>query len=467
MDFMLIQSYLDKIPSLEDFMNLPEVEELAKKYSKVAVEGRMNAILDKRHLKITTSKNEEEVENLDFSMPFYIESLKEELSQEREIGSKKVLNLMGNIYSKHIGNKFYSEEVLKEFVDNFSSYNTLNYDLKNNKGICLKEEISDFLKNYNKDKDYLLLSSVSGALYTVVKSFYDKRKMLCSIKESYTFSNGSDMLKTIREAGSSLEVVGTINSLSREDYEKSLEKDSVVLHSDLMGNKLEGLAVLESSQMDKLLDVYENIFVTDKIYLSTEVEEIKERAYGLSDLTRSNALCIADLSKLEDFPESALIIGDKDKIAELKNSIYAGLFSLSKESEVLFYLNLKNKLNEENKESYSAKILAKSEEDVKEANLRFIELIQHELDGIAQVGIMEGPYLKVEEQMSYQDAFNRELLVISPLEKDSSEVERVLRMSEPAILCWINEGNLIFNLQLINENEEIILAEKIIDALKG
>ena len=212
---------------------------------------------------------------------------------------------------------------------------------------------------------------------------------------------------------------------------------------------------------------YEDIFVTDKVYLSTENESIKRFAYSLSELSKDNSLLILDLSKFEDMPESALLVGDKNKINIIKNSIYAPLFALSKESEILFYLNLKNKLSLEKSLSHTESILNKSEEDIKKANARLIDMLQEELNGLAEIGIMEGPYLKIEEGVSYTDALNRELLVISPLNKEASSVEQILRMGDPSILCWINEGNLIFNLQLINKGEEKILAEKIIEALKG
>jgi seryl-tRNA(Sec) selenium transferase len=471
MDFMLIQSYLEKIPAFEHLMHIPEIEELTKKFSKVAVEENINAILDKRHLDITTSKSEDDIKNMDFSMDFYIRSLKETLIEEREITSRKVLNLTGTMYSKHIGNKFYSKELLREFSENFSSYNTLNYDLKHNKVVSIKEEISNFLKSYNKDKDYLLLSSVPSAIYASLKSVYGQNenisKIICSIKESYTFANGSDILNTIKEAGFNLEVVGTINSLNSQHYENLMDNNSVILHSDLMGNKLEGLASLTIAEMEELRKKYEDIFVTDKVYLSTENDTIKRFAYSLSELSKADSLLILDLSKFEDMPESALVVGDKSKINKIKNSIYAPLFALSKESEILFYLNLKNKLSLEKSISHTEFILNKTEEDIKKSNGRLISLLEDELHGLAEIGIMEGPYFKIEEGVSYSDALNRELLVISPLTKDASSVEKSLRMSDPSILCLLNEGNLIFNLQLISKSEEKILAEKIIEALKG
>ncbi len=467
MDFMLIQNYLDKIPTVEDLLSIPEVIELTRKFSKVAVEEKLSDLLDGRHLLVTTAKSEEDLKLIDFSMPYYIENLKETLSEEREIGSKKVLNALGTIYSKYVGNKFYSKGLLKEFVDHYSHYNTLHYDVKNGKGIELDDEINNFLKSYNKEKEYLIMASVPGGLYAVLKALYKEKNIICSLRESYTFDNGANLIDTIEEASRSYSLAGTINNVTIDSYRKVLNEDSIILHSDLFGNKLEGLASLTMAELNELKSEYQNIFITDKVYLDSNNEDIKKFAYSFREVIEDNFISIIDLSKVEDVPYGALIVGDKGEIEKIKNSIYNSLFSLSKENQTLYYLALKKKIGEEYEDSFLSYVLNKGEGKVKNANVRVLELLQEKLTDLADFGLIEGPYLKVEEGVSYTDAFNRELLVVTPKEKDVKEIEKLLRIGEPSVLCWLNEGSLIFNLQLIEKREEKVLAEKIIEAIKG
>lgn len=466
MDFMLIQSYLDKIPTLEELLFLPEIDAFSNKFSKLALENKINQLLDERHLLITTSKSEDDLKKLDFSMNFYIKKLNEMFVEERELGSKKIFNLMGTIYSKYLGDKFYSKKLLDEFSEHFTSYNTLNYDLKTSKGVDIKEEISNFFKTYNKEKDYIILSSVSSALYTILKVLYPNKNLICSVKESYTFSNGSDIVSVLQESGINFKMVGSINNISSYDYEKVASEDSVILDSDFFGNKLEGMASLSLAETEDLRKKYNNVFLSDKVYLDTGHEQISKFAYKLADLSKENTLLVLDLSKTEDFPEGAVIVGNKEDIKAIKDSVYTKLFALSKEAEVLYYLNLKNKISPEKEESYLSKVLAKDEELVRKSNERVINLLENQLEGLVELGLMEGPYLKVEEGVSYADSFNRELIVLKPLNKDASLIEKELRLCEPGILCLLNEGTLIFNLQLINEEDEKILVEKLVEVIK-
>lgn len=84
MNFMLIQSYLDKIPKLEDLLTLPEIKNLINRHGNKLVEETIVKVLDKRHLDITTAKTEEVIKKMDFSMIYYIESLLEELKVENK-----------------------------------------------------------------------------------------------------------------------------------------------------------------------------------------------------------------------------------------------------------------------------------------------------------------------------------------------------------------------------------------------
>ena len=102
MNFMLIQSYLDKIPKLEDLLTLPEIKNLINRHGNKLVEETIVKVLDKRHLDITTAKTEEVIKKMDFSMIYYIESLLEELKVENKFLLTKIVNCMGIMNSNVI-----------------------------------------------------------------------------------------------------------------------------------------------------------------------------------------------------------------------------------------------------------------------------------------------------------------------------------------------------------------------------
>lgn len=152
MNFMLIQSYLDKIPKLEDLLTLPEIKNLINRHGNKLVEETIVKVLDKRHLDITTAKTEEVIKKMDFSMIYYIESLLEELKVENKFLLTKIVNCMGIMNSDLFGDKIYSKEVLKEFVEIHSNYTDLRLNLGESKKIDISFEIKEMLKEYSLKK---------------------------------------------------------------------------------------------------------------------------------------------------------------------------------------------------------------------------------------------------------------------------------------------------------------------------
>ena len=178
MDFMLIQSYLEKLPNLEQLSLLPEIKNLMKKFGNNSVEEKLLEILDARHLVISTAKSEDLVKKLDFSMDFYISEILAFFKDEKDQNIKKIINCMGTIYSDFIGGKFYSKELLRDFSDNYSYYNNFRYNVNKGKEIIVEEEITKLLKTYNRELEYLVFSNFSGAIFTLLNTYFKDYKII-------------------------------------------------------------------------------------------------------------------------------------------------------------------------------------------------------------------------------------------------------------------------------------------------
>ena len=465
MDFMLIQSYLDKIPKLDELTILPEVQMMLNKYGRVVVEEKINKILDSRHLEISTAKTEKNVKDLDFSMIFYIEALKDFLKEERTQSINKIINCLGTVYSEVLGTKIYSKDILKDFSEIYKEYNNFRYDLAHSRKINLSEEIEKILKVYSEDGDYILFSNFSGAFYSILNTCYKDYKVISSVRESYSFEKKLDLNTLLENLNCTKKVVGNLNSISIDDYNKNYDENSFIVLSDFFGNSLEGLAKLKENEIKELLSKERTVFLSDKFYLRNENKEILARGLDFSKFINNKALVLADLSKSEDLPNCIVLAGSKLLIKKIKESIYAKMFYPSKEVETLFYLGIEKKISENKDNSYLKKILASDEGKLKNKNIKFIKSLEKELGDSCDIGLIEGPYLKVEENVSYKDAYNRELIVITPKEIKVEEIEAKLRNSDPAVLCWINDGNLVINLQLVDERDNKILLETLTKAI--
>ena len=466
MDFMLIQSYLEKLPSLEELHLLPEVKELIKKFGKALVDEKLKKTLDDRHFAISTAKTEATVKKLDFSMNYYLGQIQGELQDEKEHNVKKVINCLGTVYSEYIGSKFYSKELLKDFSDCFSFYNNIRYDLSAGKELCLEDEIKKLLNSYNDKVDYLVFSNFSGAFFTILNSYYKNYKIISSVKESYTFENGLDLNGIMEEYNISKKTVGSLNKITYENYKKEITDESLVLISDFYGNGLEGVAKLKDEEIKAIFEKEKTLYISDRFYLSNKNSELTSKALEFKKYLNASNLVLADFSKNEDLPKCVVLAGNREVIKEIKNSLYYKMFYPSKEIETLLYLGLAKKITEKKENSYLETILQLDENKLKKRNLKFVEDLQKALGTASEIGLIEGPYLKIEENISYKEALNRELVVITPKKKTALEIEIKLRNSDIPVLCWVNEGSLLINLQLVDRKDEKILLETLTEAIK-
>ena len=250
-----------------------------------------------------------------------------------------------------------------------------------------------------------------------------------------------------------------------DDYNKNYDENSFIVLSDFFGNSLEGLAKLKDNEIKELLSKERTVFLSDKFYLRNGNSELSSKGLELSKFINNKALVLADLSKSEDLPNCIVLAGSKSLIKKIRESVYSKMFYPSKEVETLFYLGIEKKISENKDNSYLKKVLTLDESKLKNRNIKFIKSLEKELEDSCDIGLIEGPYLKVEENVSYKDAYNRELIVITPKEVSAEEIEVKLRNSDPAVLCWINDGSLLINLQLVDERDNKILLETLTKAI--
>ena len=58
-----------------------------------------------------------------------------------------------------------------------------------------------------------------------------------------------------------------------------------------------------------------------------------------------------------------------------------------------------------------------------------------------------------------EEKLETEMVSIKLSKKSAAELEKELRTGDPVVVCWLNEENLIFNFQLVEEEDIIYISE--------
>lgn len=467
MDFLLIQSYLDKLPELEDLKGIPQIQELIKKYHPGLVEEKLTEILEERHTEVTTARTEDEIKTLDFSFDYYLDTVTnilKEYESEEEKKDKQVLNCLGTIYSKYIGDSMYTRKLVREFADSITSYNTIEYDIEKGARIDIDKEIERILSEFSSEKSYMIVNNIEQALYLITNTFFKECNVLMSLTDSLFLNDKQGIKDIINNAGANPLHVGYLNKISKEHYLDYLGDETLSLFTDMMDVEMNS-GKLGHEELKQLNEEMTTLYLTDKVYLTTKKMEIQNFGKSLEEIVEEKYnFNILDMSKLAGLPQVGVIVADSKKIHELHANPMSKMFEVSKETKLLLYHILKAYAEEANDKIYLESILKTSEDSLKTRNKKVIEKIEEKIGNSADLGFVEGDYLKLSENTN-SATLTRELISITPKKVNAKQIEKKLRSGDPAILCWLHEGSLIFNLQLLEKKDEAKFIDIISEAI--
>ncbi|MGM0508315.1 MAG: hypothetical protein ACQERZ_04025 [Fusobacteriota bacterium] len=465
MDFNIVQAYISKMPELEDLLENNQVQDLTDKYSRELVEEYLQKLLDNRHKKIVKAKQEDELAKLDFSFDYYIKKLKKDLVIEKGRPIKKVINCLGTVYSQYIGERLYTDNILDDFKKVFGEYNNLELDEEKSDKIELDQELKRLFNQILNGKEYILVNNMSSAVYLAVESLYKDKAIYMNIKDNFYLSEGIGIQDIIERCNVDINYVGYINRVSIDDYKAKVQnKEELIINSDIFENDLKDIGQLSDEDSKKINQLAETMFISNKVYLETDSLQIEESGLKLKEILENDYnLYALNLSKLSGTPDVGLLIGDPQKIKKIKENKLSKIFSVTKESKVLLYLILKAYLEKKYNDIYINNKLNVSEEELKDRNKRFARILEREVEENIEINFIKGDYLKISDNLSNEYTFPTELVHIKPKNIPGEKLEKNLRCNDPSILCWMNNGALMFNLQLITEEDEDIIIDKIVE----
>lgn len=463
MDFNIVQSYILKLPDIKDLKRLEKITEIIEQYSEEVVEEYLRKIIDRRHKLIVAAKEDGELSEIDFSYDYYINTLRKELVVEKGRPIKKVINCTGIIYSKHIGERFYSDEMMRSFNDIFKNYNNLEFDEEKSDRISVEKEFAKLAGQMAGEKKVLAVNNIMGGIYLVVDTLFRDKEVLMSLSDTFYLSGGMGIHDIVSKAGGKEKLIGYINKIDKTDYIKNIKDGSeVVIYSDMFENTGLGIKKVEISDIESINEAASAIYISDRVYFNTDSEEIKNTGNNFYDIINKNIdIVLIDMSKFIGGPESALIIASEEIVEKLKLNFISKILQPGKETTVLMYLVLKAYLDKRYNDIYINKCFLMTDEKLKEKNRRFMRNIEREMGDRVEMRAHPSKLFRISENVSDKYCFDRDVIHIKPLNKNAADIERELRMGEPNILCWLDVDTLIFNLQLVREEDENI----IIDAL--
>ena len=323
------------------------------------------------------------------------------------------------------------------------------------------------IKFITKAEDAVVVNNNAAAVMLCLKTFAENNEVIISRGELIEIGGSFRIPEIMKASGAKMVEVGTTNRTRLSDYEEAITKNTKIIFKAHKSNyQISGFTEeVGLEKLSKLARKHNLLFIYDLgsgLLRRPEKLPLEREPDVLSSIKSGADIVSFSGDKLLGGPQAGIIVGRKElirKIAKtpLMRTLRVGKFTISALSTVISYYLKEEKLlnnipmfmllnrNKNELEKLAEKLL----QEFKKNNIK-AEIV----DSFAQVGGGTLPDLKI-------DSYAVKLINSSKDDKFAEKLFKKLLQLEQPVLGILREGNLLFDVHSIFEEDIQIIYEAV------
>ncbi|MCD4796292.1 MAG: L-seryl-tRNA(Sec) selenium transferase [Candidatus Cloacimonetes bacterium] len=456
----MLDKELKKIPGVDKILQYPQIKELASKFGSELVTFAVRCTLDEERHQILEGK-------IKYSSEQIIPKIESTTLQIGERSLKQIVNATGIVLHTNLARAPLGNYILNELKPVVTGYSNLEFDLEKGKRGHRNTHISELIKFITKAEDAVVVNNNAAAVMLVLKTFAARKETIISRGELIEIGGSFRIPDIMKASGSKMVEVGTTNRTRISDYENAItDRTRIILKVHRSNYFIGGFTEeVELSQLVELADKHNLIFVYDigsgllrkpeGLPLENEPDVRSSIRAGVDIITFSG-------DKLLGGPQAGIIAGRKELISKLAKApmmraLRVGKLTVSgltavmqcylKDEDLLTKIPIFEMLN---RSKEKLELLAKKlSNEFKKNGIR-----NEVIDSPAKVGGGTLPHLKIRSKAV-------KLIIQSSGEMSAKKIFRKLLRSERPVLGVLREGNILFDVQSIFEEDIPVIANSV------
>jgi L-seryl-tRNA(Ser) seleniumtransferase len=432
---------LKSIPKIDKFINHKAfngfAKELITKISKEVIENLRKNILDEKINSID--------ENILISQ--VIKNYNDLISPSLQ----KVINATGIIVHTNLGRSLINKKSLEKAIQIATSYNNLEYDLKEGKRGERYTHIVKTLQNLTGCEDAIVVNNNASAVFLILNTFAKNKEVVVSRGELVEIGGSFRVPEVMTQSGAILKEIGTTNKTHLRDYENAINENTSMLMKVHKSNySIEGFTsevdfeeIVKTAQQNNIIDYYDmgsGHMIDLPFNLSSKEPSILEiMKYKPSLLSFSG-------DKLLGSVQAGIIIGKKELISKIKKNQLLRMLRVDKITLSILEDNLNSYLKNELDEIPTLNMLFTSLETLEQRANNLKEKIQDicMCEVIATQTLIGGGTTPNRKIPSYG-------ITISFKDFKANKIEKLLRQNN--LIARIENEKVLLDFRTIQEDE--------------
>jgi L-seryl-tRNA(Ser) seleniumtransferase len=468
----LRQQILRKIPSVDEILSRPEIENVLRDYPRSVVVDGIRKALGRLRQELLKKENLSDIGNDRFSFEYLFPLLQREIELQIQPHLRRVINATGVVIHTNLGRSPLHPSALQHLVEVAQTYSNLEYDIDLGERGNRYAHVEGILCRLSGAESALVVNNNAGAVLLVLNTLAEGREAIVSRGELVEIGGAFRIPDVMKRSGAILREVGTTNRTYLSDYQKAIGPQTALLLKVHTSNfrvvgftsdvHLQDLIQLGKEHHLPVIDDLGSGCFLDLTQYGLEKEPTVQEAIqtGVEAVTFSG-------DKLLGGPQAGIIAGKKSILDLIKTNPLTRALRIDKltlaalESTLLLFLDEKHAMEEVPTLKMLTLDLSRLRRRGRRLLKRLSDRIKKEIqltlrEDVSQVG---GGALPLQELPTM-------VIAIKPLNFSVNNLEKNLRQGEPPIIARISREELILDMRTVFDKEIPLMAASLEKALK-
>ncbi len=384
---------------------------------------------------------------------------------------RRVINATGIVVHTNLGRAVLPQEAVEAVVLAASGYSDLEYDLARGERASRQDHVHDALCSLAGTEDALVVNNNAAAVLLALAATARGGEVIVSRGQLVEIGDGFRIPDILRESGADLVEVGTTNRTYLRDYEAAwTERTRAVLHAHTSNYRIVGFTAEPSlAELAELAHERGALVIADLGSGALANIPLFADEPSLQDSADADIITFSG-DKLLGGPQAGIVVGRAAGIAAMRRHPLARAVRIDKldlaalDAVLRLYLDPEAAL--ERVPTLAA--LTEPQAAVRARAERLAELLttpsggSEALDG-AQVDILDTVARAGAGALPVTDVPSA-AVTVACAEGEAERLAAALRTGEPAVVCRVQEGKLLFDLRAVAAGDLEELAAAVLAA---
>ncbi len=467
----MTKNLLRKLPSIDVLMKTEEAQVLIEKFSRDLVTNAVRNVLDELRSEIRKAGVNSFPENRLSSVNVF-KRVEKVLQETFSSSLNRAINATGVILHTGLGRAVLSEDAREAIHRASDGYCTLAIDIETGRRGHRDVHLEDLICELTGAEAATVANNNAAATMLILNTIAQGKEVIVSRGQLVEIGGAFRMPDVMEASGAILREVGTTNKTHLKDYIAAInENTGAIMRVHHSNYRIVGFASEPSIEELSTVAQEHNLPLIDDLG-SGALLDLKEFGIETEPLVQDSVKAGVDVAcfsgdKLIGGPQAGIIVGKELTLKRIKKNPLMRALRVGKltiagmEATLRLFLNL-----EKLKDKHPVyKMFSLTIDELEKRGLRIKKKLQTEISSKAELSLEDGGSQVGSGSVPVETIPTR-LLKVQAASVSAENLAKKLRASNPPVFTRVHKDAVLFDLRTIREQEDALVIEALLTALK-